>query len=238
MSSSDNEKLETDELSLEIDSFDDDGLSSNDSLGDDLTFQDEFNALGVGEDDLFIGEDNVSSTDNENLHTDELSLANKFDSLDDEIGGDENYSLEDDGLSSNDFLGDDLTLEDELATIDTDDVSSNNNEKLETDDLSLDDLELNEPLDDLLSNSEESPMTDDFLDDKLLDDELFNDTSEVRDDIDNLLEAEDAGKKFETAQSYIDSEDNTSARHILEEISEQGTDEEKQKAQAMIAKLT
>jgi pilus assembly protein FimV len=45
-------------------------------------------------------------------------------------------------------------------------------------------------------------------------------------------------ENFELAQIYMDMDDNDSARDILKEILEQGDDEQKRKAQELIAKLS
>ena len=175
---------------------------------------------------------------------DESSIEEKLASLegdDDLLSGE--GSLKEGSLPSSDSIAD-SSLEDELASFDEELFNSEDNlsstEKTSVEDLSLDELEdeldfpqevaveKNNDWDLKLDGDNDSDIAD------LFDSDIIDETDE---DMDTLLASDEIGEQFEAAQDYIDLEDNESARGILEEISEKGNEEQKRKAQDMMAKL-
>jgi pilus assembly protein FimV len=107
-------------------------------------------------------------------------------------------------------LEDDLSLEELLNELNTGDTDSQQDTVMEDDDLDLNALALDkEPGDEYEFQAD----TNDAVGDKI-------------------------SENFELAQIYMDMDDNDSARDILKEILEQGDDEQKRKAQELIAKLS
>ncbi|HHB91761.1 MAG TPA: hypothetical protein ENK59_00925, partial [Thioploca sp.] len=114
--------------------------------------------------------------------------------------------------------------------------SSSEELSLDDDELSLDDLG------DTDSSSEELSLDDDLSlgdDDDL--DSLLNqlDTGEMPDEIDINEEnsGDEISSQFDLAQMFIDMDDNDTAHGILDEIIQKGNEEQKQKAQSMIANI-
>jgi len=201
---------------------------------------------GAGEEELSLDEGELS-LDDLDLELDKIDsdLDVNFDA---EVSGDESeelVELEGDlNLEVEDSLVEDLDAEDLSGDLESDSAL----EELEDiadvlagdeslDDVSVDDLELDsavlsEELDDsiddsLLEGAELSLGEDDNFDSELTEDE----------DFDFLAGTDEAATKLDLARAYIDMGDADGAKDILEEVSLEGNDEQKQDAQELLKTL-
>lgn len=244
------------DLGLEADSDDDDGLDlDGDDLELDLDGDDDSSdglELSLGDDDdieLDLGDDDddpladLAGNDELNLDDDdgiELSLDDDDDAIeldlgddDDDplgdLGGDDELSLDDDdGLELNlDDDDDDGAIELDLGDDDDDPLADLGGD----DELSLDDddgIELN------LDDDDDGLELDLGGDD---DDGLELDLGGDDDDDLELNLDEDASTKLDLARAYIDMGDSDGAKNVLEEVINEGSDDEIVEANELLAKI-
>ena len=240
---SDDELSLDDGLSLDMESGSDDDLSLD--LDDDLT-------LDTGEetstDTEKLSLDDDLSLDTETGSDDDLSL-----DLDDDLaldtGGEETVAASDDELT----LDDDLTLDtesgsnevlllDDNLTLDDSEPGDTENDELDLAALGLDEeltgelLDLDTQLDTDDPAAETELAASEELD-NLLDQLNTDGTAELEETDIDLDSTDEISGQFDLAQMFIDMDDNESARTILEEISETGNEEQKLKAQELLAKI-
>ena len=201
----------------ELPSLDDDALTTTEDGALDESFLDELDAeleKVAGEDDAGdLSESDVDSLDDLELDVSDEDLALMEEVADSDAGsgaGEENPSLDEE-----------LGLEDTLATeADSDEVVSDD------EDVPVVDSEATAPVVDR-SHKGTAGMQD--LDDSDIGEE---------DDFDFLSGTDEAATKLDLARAYIEMGDSDGARDILEEVSIEGSEEQKAEAQALIKNLS
>lgn len=199
-----------DEISL--DGLDDLSLDTDDDLGLDtgLDTDDSSDSLDMGDDDL-----DLSSLDKE-LD----ALTSDMDDLDGDIDLDLASPSPSVGEPETDF--DDLDAELDLDMADAD-QGSDVADELEAD-FSLDEVEEDEPA----AVSSESDFELPNVDPDAADDDS---------DLDFLSDSDETGTKLDLARAYIDMGDQEGARDIIKEIIAEGNDQQKEEAQALLARI-
>jgi len=205
---------------------------SGDSEGDDKG-EDEFDLPST--EDIF-GEDEFGLDDDSTTEVAEADLG-----LDDEmdLGDDDDFNLDSEDSAEEEFDIDmDLGLdEDEIEDRPSSEAVTETFDSIDEENFSLDDEEDEIDLD--LDDEEESIDLDDSDDIALdLDEEEFDfdeedsefDSEEVDDGSDEIA------TKLDLARAYIDMGDADGAKEILSEVIAEGTDEQKEEAQALIQK--
>jgi pilus assembly protein FimV len=236
-------------VAVELDqSLDALSLDINDSDDLDFDFSDNDSAAAVPE---------LSATD----ELDDLSFETMSDDDSDDLSLDETLPEFEEGLSLDEELDlpeltdeIDSDLDSELDALASDDIEL---PTLESGTSSLDDLpELNddfdistlasadeqlEPIEDVVAEyKEELPSLDDSIDgDEFpplgnLDD---LDLDNLDNDLDFLSGTDESETKLDLARAYIDMEDQDGAREILQEVLEEGSDEQKQEATKLMDSL-
>ena len=225
---------------------------------DDSILEDDTGSSHVSDDDFELSLDDFETSDDsqESDKASDLdeSILNLDDSLELEDGG---FELEDDSLElENDSLeleDDSLELEDDSLELENDSLEleddslelENDSLELENDSLELenDSLELDDSLElgdlgelsldedeDKDSDVDNSLATEDESDElDLLDDDL--DFDELEDDFPEL---DAVGTKLDLAKAYIDMGDMESASSILNEVIDEGDEEQKSQAQSLL----
>lgn len=191
-----------------------------------------------------LGADDLGDLEMPELDADVANEVDPLAALDAQIEALEASSMEDEASdnSHNEALGD-------LGSLDLSDVEVELSD-LDSADFSVEDLNL-QGSDDKISESEELPQrTADVIDlglgqdeglqidpSKLadLDDDL--DISDLDDDFDFLAGSDETSTKLDLARAYIDMDDKDGARDILEEVVQEGNDEQKQKAQDLLKQI-
>jgi pilus assembly protein FimV len=213
-----------DDLNLDDDLSLDTGDATAET-GDDLNLDDDL-SLDTGDvtadtgDDLSLDDDlSLEDSSNETAIEDDLT-----DSLgEDNLSLDLNSELEEAGNDASQETSDDLDfttlLDDEL----TSELGSIDDDNLLSTDTELDaNMDSNDDLDDLLSQLGQG-------------DELSNDALGSEDT--DFETGDEFGGQLDLAQMFMDMDDYESARNILEEVTQNGNEEQKQKAQEMLAKM-
>ncbi|WP_444998251.1 FimV/HubP family polar landmark protein [Aliikangiella sp. IMCC44359] len=158
-----------------------------------------------------------------------------------EINDDEaEYDLDADGLADDEFDIDmDMGLEDEGAPAASEAVTQTL-DTLDDDDFTLDDEDASESLDDFELDDEEETISIDDSDDISLDfeeDDDFGLDDDSEFESDSVTEG-DAGDeiatKLDLARAYIDMGDSEGAKEILSEVISEGSDSQKDEAQALL----
>lgn len=211
----DEEASEDMELSLDIPEEDTDLESLDTDIGDSLELD-----LVEGEGDLELDlEDNSIDFDTGLEETSDVEESNEPEEmLDFETDEDDSMKLEDTSLELEDT---ELDLED--TSLDTDDMN------LELDDADTG-LDIEEPVTDTIEDSSLAEAEDDL---DLLDDDM--DFDELDEDFPEL---DAVGTKLDLAKAYIDMGDMESASSILNEVIDEGNEEQKSQAQELLNQTT
>jgi len=251
------EALAVDDLDLSVDEFslDEsaeeelslDELSLDESTEDDLSL-DEISLDESAEEELSLDEGELS-LDDLDLELDKIDsdLDVNFDSESGESQTEELVELEGDlNLEVEGEAVEELTVEDLSEELELD--SSSDLEELEDiadvlagdeslEEVSVDDLELDSAI---LDETVDEPVNDSLLESaELALDDNDNFESELTDDedFDFLAGTDEAATKLDLARAYIDMGDADGAKDILEEVSLEGNDEQKQDAQDLLKTL-
>lgn len=213
------EENSADDLALDLGELDD-------SMGD-VAREDSSAALGVA-DDLEIDDDFSLDFDASDLGFEE-SEEDLTETSSDDMSLDADLDL---GVDLGDSMGSDDSVEMDLGDIDMgmDDAGSTDIDLSEPDlgemdlgDIDLGDIDLGEPAG---SGEAELDLADDVAID-LSDDGDF-DISELSEDVDEV------STKLDLAKAYIDMGDKDGARSILDEVKEEGNNEQQQQAEALL----
>ncbi len=232
--------------SAAVDDISDDTQSLDESTDSELSLDDLSDELSLESKEVSLNEDSILGDADDS--DDEFDL-----SLDDSLEGEEELTLDEVDEETSEFSLDDSQLEDNKD--DSDDEFNLSLEELDTDEgateLDLDESTLN--LDDSLELEDDSlELEDDSL-------ELEDDSLELEDDVDNSLategdeldllddddldfddleddfpELDAVGTKLDLAKAYIDMGDMESASSILNEVIDEGDEEQKSQAQSLL----
>ncbi len=227
---SDNAEADADDAEISFEGLEDDDLDltsfSLDDEADSDSADDKAQAEGKSEEGFELDLD-------DDFNLDDLETAPGITEVDDSASDDlgelslDDLELDDlklDDLSSSDAGADSVTVASEEPGALTE-ASAPAAEKDELDDLSLDDALLTTADDDVASLASDS---EDF-------DEL--DSDDMSDDLGLLGDSDEVATKLDLARAYIDMGDAEGAKEMLQEVLEDGTDEQKSDANELLARL-
>ncbi|MDH5786225.1 MAG: hypothetical protein OEZ16_11555 [Chromatiales bacterium] len=213
------------------------GLGESDAgAGDEASEMDmDLGALDLGGDDVAAAEESsgldfdldLGSSDETTAEEDSGEMSFDLDmGAADEAAEDSSGELDFDlGGSDEDNSGDELGFDLDMGDLDTGADEGDG-------DMSLDMGDMSAALD--MSDDSVSMELDAALDDLSLDD--LGDLGDL-DDLGDLGDGDDVSQKLDLAQAYSEMGDADGARTMLEEVLSEGNDEQKQQAEALLAKL-
>ena len=229
----------TDEFSQELD------IELGDDDSDELTLDEDLDL----DFDLDLDDDSTTLSDEGDLDDlDEPSLDDLGAELD-ELGATADSLPDESADQSSDAQA--AAVPDDDIELDLDELNDSLQEDTALDDLALDDL----ALDDLeLDVDDEADLglaqtpdladaaSDDDDEDSVVNlggevDESFTQDVESDDDLDFLGEGDEVATKLDLARAYIDMGDTEGASDILDEVMQEGTDEQKQEATALMERI-
>lgn len=222
--------------------------AAEDSGSDDLDFDLDFDKVDESAGETVAAEEASDTTADAGLDFDVSSLDFNLDQADDtdvaEAVAEEMTGLEEESDDSAlDFDLGDLGEAEEEAVASADDELSLDSDLASADDLSFDEASLEMPeemsaeaegmeldMADTLEANEGLDLSEAATED--LGDELGD---ELGGDI--FAEVDEVGTKLDLAKAYVDMGDGDGARSILDEVLEEGSDEQKQQAQELLAQI-
>jgi len=223
-------------------------LSEVSEVADELSFEeslDEFGSdvsvnenLDVASDELLIDDTAVVETvaNDEVAAVDELDLDDVVSEASDELQSNDDLEFEA-GLASLESAADELVLDDEQPSAPDANTTENKVEESVEAIADSDDIE-----DDLFAGLDESTSDTPASDDDWLSD-FSDEISSLDDNLDDLEDSElfsaedEVGTKLDLARAYIDMGDNDSAKGILDEVVNDGNDDQKKDANELIERI-